>query len=163
MTIKHRGQSDPECGFTLVEVLVALSLFMILAVGMLAISSEAYYRDALHRDTLTATALAKSKVEELVRARYDDPLLSDPDGGHDVGTDALGDPENFRRPDHADEGNPLDAVGETAGLRKFTRVWNVGEGIPVPGVKTITVIVGWQDQRGRQQFVSQTIQLARLK
>ena len=152
-----------KAGFTLAEVLVALAIFMVLGLAMLLLSSTVYYREALHRETLAATGLAQSQVEELLRVGYDDPRLFDPDGGDDVGEDAGNDLEIFRDPDHADPNNPLDAEGGTAEPRKFTLVWNVGADTPLAGLKTVTVLVGWRDSRGQQQFVRQTIQIPRLK
>ena len=150
-------------GFTLAEVLVALAIFVIVGLAMLQLSSTVYYREALHRETLAATALAQSQVEELLRVAFDDSRLFDPDGGGDVGADAGSDLKTFRDPDHADPNNPLDAEGGTAGPRKFTLVWNVGADTPLAGLKTVTVLVGWRDSRGQQQIVRQTIQIPRLK
>ncbi len=150
-------------GFTLAEVLVALGIFLLLGLAMLQLSSTVYYREALHRDTLAATALAQSLVEEFVRAGYDDPRLLDPDGGKDVAEDAGSDLGRFQDPDHVDPSNPLDAEGGTAEPRKFTLVWNVGADTPLPGLKIVKVFVGWRDSRGQQQIVSQTIQIPRLK
>jgi hypothetical protein len=139
---------------------MALAIFVLLGLAMIQLSSTVYYREAFGRDTLAATALAQSQVEELLRAGYDDPLLSDPDGGPDA---AVSDLEAFRDPDHTDQNNPLDAEGGTAGSRKFMRVWNVSADTPLPGLKTVTVLVGWRDSRGQQQIVTQTIQVPRLK
>ncbi len=152
-----------KAGFTLAEVLVALAIFVILGLAMLLLSSTVYYREALERETLAATGLAQSQVEELLRVGYDDPRLFDPDGGNDVAEDGERDSKRFRDPDHADPNNPLDAEGGTAGSRKFTLVWNVGADTPLAGLKTVTVLVGWRDSRGQQQIVRQTIQIPRLK
>jgi hypothetical protein len=43
------------------------------------------------------------------------------------------------------------------------RVWNVGADTPLPGLKTVTVLVGWRDSRGQLQIIRQTIQVPRLK
>jgi len=144
-------------GFTLPEILVALAIFSLIGLAMLELSSAAYYRDALHRDTLAATALAQSQVEEFLRVGYDNPRLRDPRG-----EGAVGNLERFQDPDHADPKNPLDAEGGTTGTRKFTRVWNVGRDLPLPGLKTVTVLVAWHDTRGQLRVVSQTIEVARL-
>jgi prepilin-type N-terminal cleavage/methylation domain-containing protein len=149
-------------GFTLPEILVALAIFTLIGLAMLELSSAAYYRDALHRDTLAATALAQSQVEELLKASYEDRRLFDPDGGDDVATGAEGNIKHFENPDHFDPNNPLDADGGTSGVRRFTRVWNVGANAPLTGLKTVTVLVGWRDTRGQLRVVSQTIQIARL-
>lgn len=163
MSSLPRRHQRSTAGFTLPEVLVALAIFVILGLAMIELSSTVYYREALHRDTLAATALAQSQIEELLRAGYDDPRLVDPDGGGDVTEEGGQDRERFRDPDHADPNNPIDAEGGTAGERRFTRVWNVGAGTPLAGLKTVTVLVGWRDSRGQQQIVTETIQIPRLK
>jgi prepilin-type N-terminal cleavage/methylation domain-containing protein len=153
-----RTTENRDGGFTLPEILVALAIFSLIGLAMLELSSAAYYRDALHRDTLAATALAQSQVEELLRAGYDDPRLRGPKGAG-----AGGNLERFQDSDHTDPTNPLDAEGGITGPRRFTRVWNVGKDLPLPGVKTVTVLVGWHDTRGQLRIVSQTVQIARLK
>ncbi|MFB3075648.1 MAG: prepilin-type N-terminal cleavage/methylation domain-containing protein [Candidatus Methylomirabilales bacterium] len=152
-----------EAGFTLAGVLVSLVIFMVLGLGMLELTSEVYYRGDLHRENLVATALAQSQVEELLGAGYEDPRLLDPDGGDDVAADGSLGANLFQDPDHADPNNPLNAEGEAAGSRRFTRVWNVGTDVPLPGLKTVTVLVGWRDSRRQPHVVSQTFQIARLR
>ncbi|MFQ5840714.1 MAG: hypothetical protein ACE5HK_08335, partial [Candidatus Methylomirabilales bacterium] len=145
-----------EAGFTLPGVLASLIIFTVLGLGMLELSGEVYYRNDLQRETMIATALAQAEAEELLGAGYNDPRLVDPDGGNDVASDVGWSPDPFQDPDHADPNNPLDAEGEPGGSRRFTRVWNVGEDIPVPGLKTVTVLVGWRDSQERPHVVSQT-------
>ncbi len=152
-----------EAGFTLVGALVSLGIFMVLGLGMLELTSEVYYRGDLHRETLVATALAQTQAEELLGAGYEDPRLLDPDGGDDVAADSSLGANLFQDPDHADPKNPLNAEGEAAGSRRFTRVWNVGADVPLPGLKTVTVLVGWRDSHGRPHVVSQTFQIASLR
>jgi len=152
-----------EAGFTLVGALVSLGIFMVLGLGMLELTSEVYYRGDLHRETLVATALAQTQVEELLGAGYEDPRLLDPDGGDDVAADGSLGVNLFQDPDHADPNNLLNAEGEAAGSRRFTRVWNVGADVPLPGLKTVTVLVGWRDSHGRPHVVSQTFQIASLR
>ena len=152
---------DPRAGLTLPEVLLALAIFTLLGLAMLELSSAAYYTEALHRDTLAATALAQSQVEELLKASYEDPRLFDPDGAN-VAPGTIASLKHFENPDHSDPNNPLDADGGTSGGRRFIRVWNVGANAPLPGLKTLTVLVAWHDTRRQLRVVSQTIQVARL-
>jgi type II secretory pathway pseudopilin PulG len=161
MSIVYRTKH--EAGFTLPGVLVSLVIFMVLGLGMVELSSEVYYRNDLHRETLVATALAQAQVEELLGAGYEDPRLLDPDGGDDVAADGSLGANLFQDPDHADSNNPVNAEGEAAGFRRFTRVWNVGADVPLPGLKTVRVLVGWSDSHGRPHVVSQTFQIASLK
>lgn len=161
MSIVYR--TNHEAGFTLPGVLVSLVIFTFLGLGMLELSSEVYYQNDLQRETLVATALAQAQAEELLGARYEDPRLVDPDGGDDVASDGSLSTNLFQDPDHADPNNPLNAEGEAAGSRRFRRVWNVGEDIPAPGLKTVTVLVGWRDSHRQAHVVSQTFQIARLR
>ncbi|MFQ5848427.1 MAG: prepilin-type N-terminal cleavage/methylation domain-containing protein [Candidatus Methylomirabilales bacterium] len=163
MSPLYQRHPEAEDGFSLPEVMVALAIFVVAGLAMLELSSATYYRGALQHETVAATALAQGQVEELLRAGYGDARLVDPDGGNDVGADAGYGPEALRDPDHADPNNPLDAEGGTAGPRRFTRVWNVGADVPLPGLKTVTVLVGWRDTRGQLRVVGQTVQIARLK
>jgi prepilin-type N-terminal cleavage/methylation domain-containing protein len=157
-----RRYHNHGAGFTLPEVLLALAIFTLLGLAMLELSSAAYYSEALHRDTLAATALAQSQVEEFLKASYDDPRLFDPDGGDDVAPGTIASLKYFENPDHSDPNNPLDADGGILRGRKFTRVWYVDANAPLAGLKTVTVLVGWRDSRGQPKVVSQTIQIARL-
>ncbi len=156
-------KTNHEAGFTLPGVLVSLVIFTVLGLGMLELSGEVYYRNDLHRETLVATALAQAQAEELLGAEYEDPRLLDPDGGDDVASDVGWSPDPFQDPDHADLNNPLNAEGEAAGSRRFTRAWNVGADVPLPGLKTVTVLVGWRDSHGQPHVVSQTFQIASLR
>lgn len=163
---------ESEAGFTLTGVLAGLAIFSVLGLGMLEITSEVYYRQDLNRQTMVATALAQSKAEELLGAGYDDPRLRGAGGGKGVVVAGRGesvavggrwDHDMFVDPDHADRDNPLDPEGETEGDRTFTRVWNVDADVPLPGLKTVTVLVGWHDARGQQHVVSQIFHIARLR
>ncbi|MGA1790805.1 MAG: type IV pilus modification PilV family protein [bacterium] len=125
-------------GFTILEVMVAL---VFLAVGLLGIAG-------LHFATISgnhsashitmAVNLAEDKIEELKRLGFADTALADTDSiKTDVGTNVRGNPLLFTSPDHGDD-SPASG---------FVRVWNVADATPAIGLKTITVIVGWEQQK----------------
>lgn len=112
-----------------------------LAVGLLGITG-------LHFATISgnqsashitlAVNLAEDKIEGLKRVDFSDAALSDTDGiKTDVGTNIRGNPDLFTSPDHGDD-SPVSG---------FVRVWNVADATPAIGLKTVTVIVGWEQKR----------------
>ena len=125
-------------GFTILEVMVAM---VFLAVGLLGIAG-------LHLATISgnhsashitlAVNLAEDKIEELKRLEFSDAALSDTDSiKTDVGTNIRGNPTLFTNPDHGDD-SPVSGL---------VRVWNVADATPAIGLKTVTVIVGWEQKK----------------
>ena len=132
-------------GFTLLEVLIALS---ILSIGLLTLAEMTTYvirGNTLGSKITRATVLAEDKLEELTGLSYADPQLNDSDGDStDFGTRIDADPNLFTSPDHTDD-YPADSTDQTVTIKRSQqRVWNVAEDTPGPGMKTVTVIVGWK-------------------
>jgi type IV pilus assembly protein PilV len=106
-------------GFTLLEVIVAIS---ILAVGLLAVGSmqvSAIYGNSMAGRMTAGTSIAEDKMEQLLSLQYTltstDPDLAE--GAH---------------------------VGDT--ISGYATTWNVTNNSPVVNCKTITVTVTWQDK-----------------
>ena len=106
-------------GFTLLEVIVSIS---ILAVGLLAVASmqvSAIYGNSNAGRITSGTSIAEDKIEQLLSLQYTLTSL-DPDlaaGPH---------------------------VGDT--ISGYATTWNVIDASPVANCKTITVKVTWQDK-----------------
>lgn len=149
-------EARKEKGFSLLEVMVAITLltFGILAVASMQVS--AIRGNALSRDLTKASSLARGKVEELMLAGYNDPDLADgPDGdgtNQDANDDGLDDDGgNFGLDDTAGaDGNDSETSPSGITYRLF---WNVAEDEPLDGAKTIRVIVTWTE-RGAGKRVS---------
>ncbi len=132
----YRGKNQ---GFSLVEVLVALAIFLIgvLAVATLQLTSISANTKA---NLMTSgTNLTKSKLEELMALNFGNADLQDLDGdgaaglgdiGFDDKTDTLGD---------ADYG----PIPDTGSQRVY---WNVAQNVPASGMLTIRVIGRWQEK-----------------
>jgi len=119
-----------EGGFTLIEVMVAIS---ILTIGLLAIASmqtSAIQGNSFATKVTEGTTLAQDRMEELLSLSYNDALL-DPDGSP-----------------HGETQAQMDAHPG------YTITWNVTEvdvdGDTVDDSKQITVTCTWTD-RGRQK------------
>jgi prepilin-type N-terminal cleavage/methylation domain-containing protein len=110
-----------ECGFSLVEVLVAMGLF---TVGMLALAQLLAVGVQMHqlgRNTDVATQLAQAKFEELMKLNFNTAAAVQltPSGANALGTNTA---NYFDIP----EGN------------QFTRRWLVETG-PTPRTRRVTV------------------------
>ncbi len=115
---KMQGERDSEAGFTLLEVIAAVS---ILTVGLLAVASmqtaAIQGNDRAYRVTEGAT-WAQNRIETLMALPYDDPLLDNGTGRADP--------------------TPPTPNG-------YSITYNVGDG-PVENTKLITVFATRQDR-----------------
>ena len=123
-TVRQRGMS-------LIDALLAIAVFDIVAVGAgLAMTSSAQ-TDTLARRESAATNLARSKLEELRNTPYT--------------TLASG----------SDAGLLPESSASTAGI--YSRSWTVTGNAPVGGSSTVAVNVGWSDTAGTHQVGLSTI------
>ncbi len=137
-------------GFTLIEIIVALTIFAvgILAVATLQVNSMQSNTKA---NLLTqASVLAQGKMEELVALSFDHDSLKDLDLD---GAAGLGDSgfDNDNTTDGDADFGPAPDNGQ------FGIYWNIAEDMPAVagvGTKTIRVVVRWQE---RGQWKNTTI------
>jgi len=137
--IIKKGQN--EKGFTLLEVIVAIS---ILTIGLLAVASmqvSAIKGNTLAFGITEATSWASDQIEKLIVLPYDHADLQDTDGdgasGLEDASEATDDNPNTPPPTHG----------------KYKVYWNVAVDDTADGTKTVNVIVTWTDH-GIQKRVS---------
>ena len=112
-----------EKGFSLVEILIAITVF---AIGILAVGNmqiAAIKGNYFANDLTKATTLAQDRMEKLISLSYTDSLL----GG-----------ANTTATDHNDPNNPVDG--------RYNIFWNIDPDNLIDGTKTIKVIVRWTDK-----------------
>lgn len=127
-----RPRAPRQAGFTLVEAMVALMVFTVGALGLLTMTYSSHQGVTTAEDVTNATALARSKLDELVRLAYNDTNLDA--GGHDDGTTNMD-----------ETGTPTAGVfGADDG--NFARSWDVAIPDANEQFKTIAVRVRWWDK-----------------
>ena len=152
-------------GFSLLEVLLGISVFMIGMLGVTALNISSMKSNTFSGNLSEATVIAAAKLEELMVQDFDDAaFLSDVDDDgnrltdQDVDDDGLDDddPDDTAADVDNKENFGLDDVGaadadynETVTKNNITYnvYWNVAENEPVTvdpqRTKRITVIVEW--------------------
>ena len=140
--------STYEQGFTLIEILIAITVFAIgiLAVGKMQITAIQGNSRANH--LTEAVTLAQSKIEELISLNYNDPLLDDGDldgTNQDADDDGIDDGGN-------DFGLNDNTVGSADGTDQYHTpgnnlqyniFWNIAPDEPTTDTKIVRVIVTW--------------------
>jgi type IV pilus assembly protein PilV len=143
-------------GFSLVEALIAMVLLSVglLAAGLLQIGGIKANANAAGRTS--GVSLAQSVMDDLRTLPLDDDLLSDTDGDGATGLNAgMASSGGNPTPDNADQSR---GQVTTSDGRTYTVFWNVVEGAPVNGTKTLRLFVYWNDQKfGLNKVVMTTV------
>lgn len=120
-----------EAGFTLIEAMIAMLVFTVGALGLLTMIYTSHQGVSTAENITHATALARSKLDELVRLQYDDANL-------DVGTHNEG-------VNNVDETGTATAAAFGADDGSYARSWDVAIPDANEEFKTIAVTVLWWD------------------
>lgn len=161
----RRYPDSQEKGFTLIEILIAITVFAIgiLAVGKMQIHAIAGNSDAAWRGS--ANSVAMSFLEDFKRMSFNDALLKDNDADGLAGLDD-GQAASGTIPDHQfngtigltyqlDNGNLVYATG-----RQYQVFWNVADNAMLSGEvasKVIRLFVYWQSQMGSKSAIMTTV------
>jgi Tfp pilus assembly protein PilV len=122
---------DAESGWSLIEVVIATTLFTFLVMGLSRSILSTRSAAALSANGSVAATLAYDKLEDLRRMSASATDLT-------AGT-------------HVDPLSPLRADGTAGGI--FTRRWTVTDDVPAAGMKRVEMRVSWIDRTG-SNFVS---------
>ena len=131
-----------EKGFTLIEILIAITVF---AIGILAVAKmqiTAVKGNSFANNLSKATTLAQNRMEKLIGLPYSDSLNNDRDGDGNGGLD-----DTNVAADHNDPNNPVDG--------RYNIFWNIAANDPIINTKKIRVIIIWTD-KGLQKEVKIT-------
>ena len=127
-----------QAGFSLIEVLIALTVFSIGILAVASMQTTATGGNAKARYISEATGWAVDRMEVLLNLDYNDPLLDDA-AGTNGGTAGLDD--GLKLPDDTWKTGAVSDGSATSTDGSYTIAWNVAADSPVPSTKTIRVIV----------------------
>jgi type II secretory pathway pseudopilin PulG len=145
-------------GFSLIEVLLGISIFMIGMLGVTALNISSLKSNTFSGNLSEATMIAASQIEELMAMDFDDIAAGGADGtDQDVDDDGMDDddPDDTATDIDGKSNFGLDDIeanadASEAGVGKndiYTVYWNVAENEPISTdparTKTINVIVRW--------------------
>jgi len=133
-----------EKGFSLIEVLLGIAIFMIGMLGVAALQISAVQSNTFAGNLTEATYLAGSKIEELMTIDYDHLKLTEtaPADGSSGLNDA------FAAADY----NSDPPTGRNGLYQVY---WNVAPEFPLPNMKTVKVFVSWNVKGNAQQISMQ--------
>jgi type IV pilus assembly protein PilV len=124
MILRH----DDQRGFGVLEVLVSITLFAVVAAALAASTIGGMKANYTSKHVATASALIYSKIEAL---RSLNPGAADMTAGQ-----------------HVDPLNPMTSLGANTGPsndRMYSRSWTVTANSPRPGLSKVVVTVSWNN------------------
>ena len=122
-------QRQSERGFTLIEVLTALSIFAVVAAGMAKGTMASLRTNGFSKETVMSAALVQDSIEKF---RAIDPTTNSP---------------LLTPGEHTDPNNPITSLGTAGGY--FTRKWVVTANTPRTGMSQVVVTVSWVNDTTR--------------
>ena len=126
-------------GYTLIEVLIALSVFAFGLLAVAAMQTTSIKVNSTAGQITERITWAQDKLEELMALPYSDPWLEDL-GDPPEGTDSAGNEHQETTPDG------------------FTISWTVTDDNPLPSTKLITVTVTGRGRTTRLGFIKPDVE-----
>jgi len=125
-----------EDGFTLIEVLVAITIFAVGLLAVAAMQNSAILMNSSAGKLTELSTLGMDQIEKLSSLPYDDPWLEE--AGNYPNTDTAGNTHQ-----------------QTMG--DYTVSWNVNDNNPVTNTKNITVRVSGRDKTAVISFIKPNV------
>lgn len=129
------GARRARRGFTLIEVMVAATFFMVSVAGMVTGISIATRQYEHQRHTTAALAILDSVMETLILKQSGDSDITA--GNHSAFYD--------------DDGIPQTTAAT------YTASWVVTGGVPIEGMREIRLTVSWQEASGMRSITMRTV------
>jgi type II secretory pathway pseudopilin PulG len=140
-------QLEGRQAYTLLEVLFALFILTTALLGLAGMMPILIRTNSFSDLTDTAVNLAQDKLEEMKNAFPTSLVLADANSSNNS------DLENASNFDY--QRSNIDGLGRPGGI--YTRTWNIADNTPSAGMKTVVVIVSWNDPLGSHRVSFRTI------
>ena len=136
----RRKKFTEKQGFTLLEVLIAMATLTVglLAVGAMQVSS--IRGNLMSGNTSIALSLAGERIEDLMNRNIHDSLLADLSPANNSNLASIASVDFEER---------LNGRGQVVAGGLYRRIWNIADDTPTISLKTITVIVTWENNKHR--------------
>lgn len=122
-------------GFSLIEVLIAVSIFTVGLLGVASMQISAIRGNAFSDHTTTALCLAEDRMEDLMSRDFDDGALDDT---------TLTNNDDLYSAARVDHEERINAAGEAVAGGPYRRIWNIADSTDPP-MKRIVVMVSWDN------------------
>ncbi len=148
--MNKRVKRKNQCGFTLIEIMIAITIFAIGILAVAAMQIGAVKGNSSASGLTEATMAAQNRMEQLMSLNYNNPILSDADN------DGIGGLNDTVPPDTASSADGTSQyTGATSAV--YNVFWNVAVNSPVNNTKQIRVIVKWTQNGGSRTVILNSV------
>jgi prepilin-type N-terminal cleavage/methylation domain-containing protein len=169
VTMKKLQQPKGNKGFTLIELMISVCIMAIAFAGLATMQIACINGNSIASNLTIGITLAQDQMEMLNGLDSGDPSLADNNAANNAnldtadcdftsaitypaGSSCLTAGANMQDDGYVQQGVDGNGVVNAGGM--YTRTWNVANSTPSPGMRTVAVIVTWQNRTHRVSVTS---------